>query len=226
MLARVDRGNSTYRLTPVPDDGSSAICERPPHMRTLQFISSRRAPAQQGSYLNHPHVVSRKAERMLPYRNTVQWPARDCEMQDTNEEECPISVSLQAVLDSTGQGNHDRRGSKTIRRNTKTRGRWCANCETMASRQWVRGEGGVWLCHSCGQFWRKNGFSRPQKLWNRPTFKRAPRSRGTTEWSPSLSSEEVNCGNKCPQTLLKKRQRAGDDVESGVSTSIERGLTV
>lgn len=53
--------------------------------------------------------------------------------------------------------------------------RVCSNCGVMQTRQWVRGENQLWLCHSCGQFWRKNGYSRPRALWNRPTFKRTSR---------------------------------------------------
>lgn len=53
--------------------------------------------------------------------------------------------------------------------------RKCSNCGTVTTRQWVRGENNCWLCHSCGQFWRKNGYARPASLWNRPTFKRSRR---------------------------------------------------
>lgn len=55
--------------------------------------------------------------------------------------------------------------------------RSCTNCSTSVTRQWVRGERSAWLCHSCGQFWRKNGYHRPAGLWNRPTFKRSRRKR-------------------------------------------------
>lgn len=58
---------------------------------------------------------------------------------------------------------------------SSTAGRKCTNCGNMQTRQWVRGEGQAWLCHSCGQFWRKNGYPRPRTLWNRPTFKRSSR---------------------------------------------------
>lgn len=53
--------------------------------------------------------------------------------------------------------------------------RRCSNCAATTTRQWVRGENQSWLCHSCGQFWRKNGHPRPKALWNRPTFRRSSR---------------------------------------------------
>ena len=55
--------------------------------------------------------------------------------------------------------------------------RCCSNCGNTQTRQWVRGHAQAWLCHSCGQFWRKNGYSRPKSLWNRPTFKRTSRKK-------------------------------------------------
>lgn len=55
--------------------------------------------------------------------------------------------------------------------------RSCSNCGNTQTRQWVRGHAQAWLCHSCGQFWRKNGYPRPKSLWNRPTFKRTSRKK-------------------------------------------------
>ncbi len=69
--------------------------------------------------------------------------------------------------------------------------RSCTNCGTSVTRQWVRGERSAWLCHSCGQFWRKNGYHRPAGLWNRPTFKRSRRKRTgatTTQGSSATRS--------------------------------------
>lgn len=66
--------------------------------------------------------------------------------------------------------------------------RKCDNCGISQTRQWVRGEAQVWLCHSCGQFWRKNGYSRPEELWNRPTFRRCSRKRRGN--SPSQDQEK------------------------------------
>lgn len=58
--------------------------------------------------------------------------------------------------------------------------RKCNNCGQTAPRQWVRGRKHIneWLCHPCGQFWRKNGVRRPRELCNRPTYRRASRKRG------------------------------------------------
>lgn len=83
--------------------------------------------------------------------------------------------------------------SNTVRR--------CHNCKAFETRQWVRGDSHSWLCHSCGQFWRKNGYARPQALWNRPTFKRSSRKRKNDDHSAGaerkvicskLSSESVS----------------------------------
>lgn len=61
-----------------------------------------------------------------------------------------------------------------------TAARKCNNCGISQTRQWVRGNAQSWLCHSCGQFWRKNGYARPEELWNRPTFRRSSRKRRVT----------------------------------------------
>jgi hypothetical protein len=69
--------------------------------------------------------------------------------------------------------------------------RFCSNCGTSQTRQWVKYnilskpinhdtlfEDEVptqWLCHRCGQYWRKNGIQRPESLWCRPLFKRRRR---------------------------------------------------
>lgn len=55
--------------------------------------------------------------------------------------------------------------------------RECSNCSTKVTRQWVRGDSQTWLCHCCGQFWRRNGYPRPKSLWNRPTVSRRSRKR-------------------------------------------------
>lgn len=64
--------------------------------------------------------------------------------------------------------------------------RQCGNCMAFQTRQWVRGNGQTWLCHSCGQFWRKNGYARPKALWNRPTFKRSSRKRKSVNRSTAV----------------------------------------
>lgn len=75
---------------------------------------------------------------------------------------------------------------------SSTAGRKCTNCGNTQTRQWVRGEGQAWLCHSCGQFWRKNGYSRPRTLWNRPTFKRSSRKvKNDTSKSPEDRRKKV-----------------------------------
>jgi RNA polymerase subunit RPABC4/transcription elongation factor Spt4 len=69
--------------------------------------------------------------------------------------------------------------------------RICSNCGTSETRQWVKYsilskpenheiplEAEVhtqWLCHRCGQYWRKNGIQRPESLWHRPLVKRCRR---------------------------------------------------
>lgn len=65
---------------------------------------------------------------------------------------------------------------KRLRRQDDDRARRvCENCASNQTRQWVKGENDSWLCHSCGQFWRKNGHNRPRHLWNRPQLKRKRR---------------------------------------------------
>lgn len=86
-----------------------------------------------------------------------------------------VSIGPQAALPHTTPQH----GWKEPRRsrNPNAQMRSCTNCGTRQTRQWVRGERAAWLCHSCGQFWRKNGVHRPAQLWNRPTFKRSRRKR-------------------------------------------------
>lgn len=68
---------------------------------------------------------------------------------------------------------------KTRRRQSKTKGRVCNNCGVSETRQWVSGRKEIeeWLCHPCGQYWRKNGTPRPAELYNRPVLRRTPRKR-------------------------------------------------
>lgn len=92
---------------------------------------------------------------------------------------------------------------------SSTAGRKCTNCGNMQTRQWVRGEGQAWLCHSCGQFWRKNGYPRPRTLWNRPTFKRSSRK---------LRLD----GNKSPEDR-KKKARSFKAKKETVSSNFLNG---
>lgn len=77
--------------------------------------------------------------------------------------------------------SYDRSQSKSPQgAGRSTAARKCNNCGISQTRQWVRGNAQSWLCHSCGQFWRKNGYARPEELWNRPTFRRSSRKRRVT----------------------------------------------
>lgn len=86
--------------------------------------------------------------------------------------------------------------------------RTCGNCGLSQTRQWVRGEGMCWLCHSCGQFWRKNGYARPRALWNRPTFKRSSR-KGRTTVTPPVESGSAR----------KRKGRPPKSDKDGVSSN-------
>lgn len=57
---------------------------------------------------------------------------------------------------------------------SKIRDRACRNCGTSVTRQWLKGPED-WLCHRCGQYWRKNKRARPSEFWRRPVHTRAAR---------------------------------------------------
>lgn len=105
-----------------------------------------------------------------------------------------------------GHSQSGRRGTKGV----STHSRVCNNCAQSDTRQWVRGENQVWLCHSCGQFWRKNGYARPRALWGRPTFKRSSRKAKNNE-SSAATAAAVAIG-------VKKGKNGNSAEEQGKSS--------
>lgn len=140
---------------------------------------------------------------------------------------------------------HHRTASRhTQRAGRSSTSRECNNCGVSETRQWVRGDGQAWLCHSCGQFWRKNGYSRPEELWNRPTFRRSSRKRrvnaalqdqekkpkpakGMREASSSYMNGKkmVECGERLAP-LRKSKHPTGDQRFSAMESASAGSLQI
>lgn len=144
----------------------------------------------------------------------------------------PVNAGIRSNASGVGfpmprsQHRHSQAPSQKNERSSTSR--TCNNCGVSQTRQWVRGDAQAWLCHSCGQFWRKNGYSRPEELWNRPTFRRSSRKRrvnlelqdhekkpkpgrGTRDASSSYinGKKMVECGEKL-SPMLKTKSPQGE----------------
>eukprot|EP00172_Hildenbrandia_rubra_P002183 Plantae.Rhodophyta-Hildenbrandia_rubra.ctg2876.p1 GENE.Plantae.Rhodophyta-Hildenbrandia_rubra.ctg2876~~Plantae.Rhodophyta-Hildenbrandia_rubra.ctg2876.p1 ORF type:complete len:920 (-),score=155.48 Plantae.Rhodophyta-Hildenbrandia_rubra.ctg2876:3574-6333(-) len=107
-------------------------------------------------------------------------------------------------------------------------GRVCSNCSSMETRQWVRGKShGQWLCHSCGQFWRKNKKMRPRNLWFRPKFKRQRKNvtadRKRSGRGRALESGDSGSGVLSAQALEERRQHEIRHLQAILEANSDRG---
>lgn len=169
---------------------------RDPHLRAMPALSMHSAPARP-----EPLVSAQTASlgRALALGSTMDArapqppPAQDYLFGSAPlpHDHAPWQIGASTITTATAPPKEElsianalvsstQNYSRRARGGAAAEQRQCANCSTRQTRQWVRGERSCWLCHSCGQFWRKNGYGRPAGLWNRPTFKRSRRKRSSS----------------------------------------------
>lgn len=120
----------------------------------------------QSSAMISPGFVSSPTAALTPGLSMENRDSRDI-----NTFQASKTISLTAKATHCSKAND----VQTTRSQNFTRE--CSNCCTNTSRQWLRKfkAEDEWLCHACGQYWRKNKRDRPSEFWQKPVVKRTSR---------------------------------------------------
>ncbi|CDF32244.1 unnamed protein product [Chondrus crispus] len=184
IFDRYDSDNERSSALKVPHISTSNPYQQPPSPSTgpfRQHTHRTTSSAMSGADSSYSRDVVMHSQRGAPLRN------QDLRLRKQPAEPMHPDHNV-ALVDSRRLASAQHRAGATQKGGRSSGSRKCNNCGVSQTRQWVRGEDQVWLCHSCGQFWRKNGYSRPEELWNRPMFRRSSRKRRVN--TPSQDQEK------------------------------------
>lgn len=177
LESRQSRGDDSERLRSMPVLGLHSPAQRAEPLVTAQANSLGRALSLGQALDARPQDYLFGAAGLTQEQNP--WNVAG------------VSTITTAIAQDAGAATSTPSYIRRTRGGAAAEQRQCANCSTRVTRQWVRGERSCWLCHSCGQFWRKNGYGRPAGLWNRPKFKRSRRKRSTSSASSSGTTSDA-----------------------------------
>lgn len=181
-------------------------------------------PLSSGVVSNSPHQVSTEVSSAQPRSPvlssstflpttvpmSILRPVTNTLGRETSNFRPSLAVSSETITTCPHQTSRCQQGVSSHP------GRRCSNCFEETTRQWVRKfkEESEWLCHACGQYWRKNRRDRPSELWQRPMLRRNSRK---------ICRQRTRRGNSMRNSIGSVLPRSG--IHSNLRTTSENVRT-
>lgn len=163
--------NSVRKTTKCARKEQDPISRSSPLSLSLSVIPTNYHRVSGGMPFVQPHQLLSSSPNSLPFTEpvSISGPITSTMNQNISNVRSMLATSLETTITHSSRTNCYQHG-KVLHHLRRT----CLNCFKGTSRQWVRKFKGEskWLCHACGQYWRKNRRDRPSELWQKPVLRR------------------------------------------------------